>query len=155
MTSKRLALAVGAAAAVIGCTAAIAYAATSHATVKIVLAPNANAGTNFGYTVKGTFKKSALTGPHPRRAYVIGLKQPAIYPCRLTEPADWLKVGPSRRAFHVTPSSSPFSFHRFWAVPATIGRYRFCVYVYSQPFNTLGHSGAAKELARFGISFPA
>ncbi len=154
MTGHKLAAAVGGAALVLGCSAAVAYAASS-ATVKIVLPPGANAGIAFTYTVKGTFKASKLTGPRPRSAYIIGLKQPAKYACRSTEPADWTKVGPSATAFKVTKSGSPFSFGRVWHVPSSLPKERFCVYVYSQQFASNGHSQGAKELASSTVTFPS
>jgi len=146
MTGKRLAALVGTLVAAIGCSAAVASAAT--ASLQLLISPGAHANTNFSFPVKGTFKKSKLTGKNPKQAYVVILMQPASVSCDRSEPKDFAK-----RYVHVlwkgsVGSSSPFSKSVMWNKQATDQTYRLCAYLFSRALkdrfgNTdISHPGA-------------
>lgn|GEM_PF-5506350 len=87
---------------------------------------------------------------------MIALRQPSSYACRSTEPADWKKVGPSRKFGSRSESTSPFVIHASWppaGFSASTGQ-RLCSYMYSQALVSNGDAGAAKLLAISFVTLP-
>ena len=137
----------------IGSSLAVAGAANaaSGAGVTVVVPVHAKAPQTFQFTVKGTFKTNQLTGPAPKKAFLIVLRQPVADACRSNERDDWLHISASLRTFVGTEAKSPFGQKVTWS---HYTYRRVCAYLFSKPFSQLGKPGTSKQLARGSATVP-